>query len=71
MIAPFVTKIRSLFSNENGRSNAALTFARSILLTSVVVTGALVGVRQLGMLEGLELGAYDQTDAIASRSRSG
>ena len=60
MIAPFVTKIRSLFSNENGRSNAALTFARSILLTSVVVTGALVGVRQMGMLEGLELGAYDQ-----------
>ena len=60
MIAPFVTKIRSLFSNENDRSNAALTFARSILLTSVVVTGVLVGVRQLGMLEGLELGAYDQ-----------
>src|SRR4028118_1363815 len=60
MIAPFVTKIRSLFSNENGRSKAALTFARSILLTSVVVTGVLVGVRQLGMLEGLELGAYDQ-----------
>ena len=60
MIAPFVTKIRSLFSNENDRSNAALTFARSILLTSVVVTGVLVGVRQIGMLEGLELGAYDQ-----------
>jgi adenylate cyclase len=60
MIAPLVTKIRSLFATENGKPNAAFTFVRSVLLTSVVVTGAVVGVRQLGMLEGLELGAYDQ-----------
>lgn len=69
MIAPLVTKIRSLFLTENGKSNAALTFLRSVLLTSVVVTGAVVGVRQLGMLEGLELGAYDQM--IRSRPDQG
>lgn len=69
MIAPLVTKIRSLFATENGKSSAAFTFARSVLLTSVVVTGAVVGVRQLGLLEGLELGAYDQM--IRSRPDQG
>lgn len=60
MTNQLLTKIRSLFATENGKSNATLTFLRSVLLTSVVVTGAVVGVRQLGILEGLELGAYDQ-----------
>lgn len=60
MANKFVTKIRSLFSNENSGSTAILAFGRSVLLTSVVVTGLVVGVRQLGMLEGMELRAYDQ-----------
>jgi adenylate cyclase len=59
MFNNFVTKVRSIFSNESGRT-AALTFGRSVILTSVVVTGIVVGLRQLGTMEGLELGAYDQ-----------
>ncbi|HAJ63740.1 MAG TPA: transmembrane sensor domain protein [Cyanobacteria bacterium UBA8543] len=55
-----VTRIRSLFSNGNGRTTAAFAFGRSVVLTSVVVTGVLVGLRQIGTMEGLELGAYDQ-----------
>ena len=55
-----LTKIRSFFITQNGKSNTTLTLLRSVLLTSVVVTSAVVGVRQLGILEGLELGAYDQ-----------
>jgi len=60
MIAPLVTKIRSLFSDGNNRSNIALTFGRSVILTSIVVTGVVAGMRQLGMFQGMELGAYDQ-----------
>ncbi len=60
MIAPLVTKIRSLFSDGSNRSNVALTFGRSVILTSIVVTGLVVGVRQLGVFQGMELGAYDQ-----------
>jgi adenylate cyclase len=60
MTNQLLTKIRSLFATENGNSNTKLTFLRSVLLTSIIVTGAVVGVRQLGILEGLELGAYDQ-----------
>jgi CHASE2 domain-containing sensor protein len=60
MIAQIVTKIRSLFSNGNSLSTAAFAFSRSVILTSVVVTGVVGGVRLLGTLEGMELGAYDQ-----------
>ena len=60
MINQFATKVRSLFSNGNSRSTAVIAFGRSVLLTSVVVTGVLVGARHLGILEGMELGAYDQ-----------
>ncbi len=60
MINQLVTKVRSLFSNGNSRSTAVFAFGRSVILTSVVVTGALVGARHLGILEGLELGGYDQ-----------
>jgi len=35
-------------------------FGRSVILTSVVVTGLVGGVRWLGGLEGMELGMYDQ-----------
>lgn len=60
MANKIVTKIRSFFSNGTSSSTAILAFGRSVLLTSVVVTGLVVGVRQLGMLEGMELRAYDQ-----------
>jgi CHASE2 domain-containing sensor protein len=60
MFNNFVTKIRSLFSNDNGKTTGALAFGRSVILTSVVVAGVVVGLRQLGTLEGMELRSYDQ-----------
>ena len=60
MFNNFVTKIRSLFSNEDGKPKVVLAFGRSVILTSVVVAGVVVGLRHLGTLEGMELGAYDQ-----------
>jgi CHASE2 domain-containing sensor protein len=60
MFNNFVTKIRSLFSNDNGTTTGALAFGRSVILTSVVVAGVVVGLRQLGTLEGMELRSYDQ-----------
>ncbi|AFZ24152.1 putative transmembrane sensor domain protein [Cylindrospermum stagnale PCC 7417] len=38
---------------------AVLTFGGTVVLTSLVVTGLIVGLRELGKLEGLELGAFD------------
>lgn len=60
MFDKFVTGIRSLLSNGDSRTTAAFAFGRSVILTSVVVTGVLVGLRQLGTMEGMELAAYDQ-----------
>lgn len=60
MFNNFVTKIRSLFSSEDGKPTPVLAFGRSVILTSVVVAGVVVGLRQVGTLEGMELGAYDQ-----------
>ncbi len=60
MFNNFVTKIRSLFSNDNGTTTGALAFGRSVILTSVVVAGVVVGLRQIGTLEGMELRSYDQ-----------
>jgi CHASE2 domain-containing sensor protein len=60
MFNNFVTKIRSLFSNDNGKTTGALAFGRSVILTSVVVAGVVVGLRQIGTLEGMELRSYDQ-----------
>ena len=60
MFNNFVTKIRSWFSNENGTTTGALAFGRSVILTSVVVAGVVVGLRQIGTLEGMELRSYDQ-----------
>ncbi len=42
-----------------------LSFAGTVLLTSLIVAGAIVGLRELSALEGLELGAYD----VLMRSR--
>lgn len=55
MSAWFSEKLRNL---NFGQSLSSL--GKSVLLTSLIVTGAVVGLRQLGALEGLELGAYDQ-----------
>ncbi|HLP88490.1 MAG TPA: CHASE2 domain-containing protein [Nostocaceae cyanobacterium] len=50
--------------NPNSRfrsfSQALLSFGGNVLITSVVISGAIIGLRHIGLLEGLELGAYDQ-----------
>ncbi|MBD2364204.1 CHASE2 domain-containing protein [Anabaena minutissima FACHB-250] len=39
---------------------AVLTVGSTVVLTSLVITGLIVGLRKLGSLEGMELGAFDQ-----------
>ncbi len=53
-------KIRALFSSQNNLQEVTKTFGGMVFITSAVVTGLFVGLRYLGMLEGLELQAYDQ-----------
>ena len=60
MFNKIVTNIRSLFVDGNGAKTAVLTVGRSVILTSVVVTGVVVGLRYLGTMQGMELGAYDR-----------
>jgi CHASE2 domain-containing sensor protein len=59
MISRLNSKIRSLLSNTNV-GTTALNFGGQVVLTSVVITGLVVGARALGMLQGQELGAFDQ-----------
>jgi adenylate cyclase len=56
----FNSKTHNLLSRNNNLSQATVTFASTVVLTSLVVTGLTVGLRQFGKLEGLELGAFDQ-----------
>lgn len=60
MVSQVITKVRSFFSNGSNQYPGVFAFGRSVVLTSVVVTGVVFGMRQLGILEGWELGAYDQ-----------
>ncbi|MBD2005268.1 MULTISPECIES: CHASE2 domain-containing protein [Cyanophyceae] len=59
MISRLNSKIRSLLSNTNV-GTTALNFGGQVVLTSIVITGLVVGARALGMLQGQELGAFDQ-----------
>ncbi len=59
MINRLSEKIRSLLSNPNDLRKTATAFGGKVILTSAVVVGVLVAVRQLGAIEGLELQAYD------------
>ncbi|MEG3847175.1 CHASE2 domain-containing protein [Microcoleus sp. herbarium19] len=53
-------KIRSAMAQLSQRYKPSLFFARSVLIASAAVTLSLMGARQLGILEPLELSAYDQ-----------
>ncbi|HEY9872509.1 MAG TPA: EAL domain-containing protein [Candidatus Obscuribacterales bacterium] len=60
-------KFRSLLSIVTTRSIrkinqyiVALTLGQSVLATSVLITSLVLGVKQLGVLQGLELAAFDQ-----------
>lgn len=46
-------------SSSRNLSQLLLSFGGTVVLTSLVVAGVIVGLRELGILEGLELGAYD------------
>ncbi|HLO86356.1 MAG TPA: CHASE2 domain-containing protein [Nostocaceae cyanobacterium] len=50
-------KPNSRFSNF---PQALLSFGGNVILTSLVISGFIIGIRQTGALEGLELGAFDQ-----------
>jgi len=53
-------KIRSAATQLSKLYKPSLAFAKSVLIASAAVTISLMGVRQLGILEPLELSAYDQ-----------
>ncbi len=53
-------KIRSATAQLSQMYKPSLAFARSVLIASAAVTLSLMGARQLGILEPVELSAYDQ-----------
>ncbi len=53
-------KIRSAAAQLSKMYKPSLAFARSVLIASAAVTLSLIGARQLGILEPVELSAYDQ-----------
>ena len=53
-------KIRSAAAQLSQKYKPSLFFAKSVLIASAAVTISLMGARQLGILEPLELSAYDQ-----------
>ncbi|MEQ8998884.1 MAG: CHASE2 domain-containing protein [Coleofasciculus sp. B1-GNL1-01] len=62
-----ISEMRSFFS-QHPVGKGIMAFGGTVVLTSVVVTGVIVGLRQLGALEGAELDAYDQL--VRSRPES-
>ncbi len=67
MIAKFSRKIRSLLSvatnpraSNSSRPHEALVLGQPVFLASVLITALLIGVRQLGGLQSLELAVFDQ-----------
>jgi CHASE2 domain-containing sensor protein len=60
MISKFSQKVRSVLTRLNYRQTAVLNFGTRVVLTSVVITTLVVGLRQMGILEAMELGAFDQ-----------
>ena len=60
MISNFYQKIRSLLPNSSHLQTAVLNFGARVVLTTVVITAMLTGLRQIGILEAIELEAFDQ-----------
>src|SRR4028119_381526 len=60
MISKFSQKVRSVLPRLNYRQTAVLDFGRAVVLTSVVITTLVIGLRHMGRLEAIELGAFDQ-----------
>ena len=60
MMMKISNKIRSAAAQLSQRYKPSLAFARSVLIASAAVTLSLIGARQLGIVEPVELSAYDQ-----------
>jgi CHASE2 domain-containing sensor protein len=60
MISKLCQKVRSVLTRFNYRQTVVLNFGSRVVLTSVVITTLVVGFRQMGLLEAMELGAFDQ-----------
>ena len=60
MTYKFSQKVRSVLTKLNYRQTAVWNFGTRVVLTSVVITTLVVGLRQMGLLEAMELGAFDQ-----------
>lgn len=60
MTSKFWEKIRSVLPSFRHLHIAAFVITQPVLLSSLLVTGLLVGVRHFGVLEALELNAFDQ-----------
>ena len=56
----FKEKIRSLLLNAKEQQKALQGFARIVILTPLVVTGSILGLRHLGVMQEFELRAYDR-----------
>lgn len=60
MTSKFLEKIRSVLPSFRHLHIAAFVITQPVLLSSLLVTSLLVGVRHFGVLEALELNAFDQ-----------
>lgn len=60
MISQFSQKVRSVLTRLNYRQTAAFDFGARVVFTSVVISALVVGLRQMGILQTMELGAFDQ-----------
>lgn len=60
MISMLSQKLRSVLARLNYPQTEILNFGARVVLTSVVITTLVVGLRQMGLLEAMELGAFDQ-----------
>lgn len=60
MSPPLFHNLRSFLSDRTRLSQSTRAFVGTVLLTSLILTGVVVALRQLGALEEMELDAYDR-----------
>ncbi len=60
MVSQLAHNLRSLLFGHSRLGKATQAFAGTVLLTSLVLTGLIVALRQFGALEEMELDAYDR-----------
>lgn len=59
-MSKILNQIRSAKTQLSKLYKPSVAFAKSVLIASAAVTLSLIGARQVGILESIELGAYDQ-----------